>query len=88
MWGDNKERTGLPGAAGVIRNSQGERMLLEEIANRWNAKADEHNQWGNLGGDEKIEFAYKLGHIAGQLSAADAITEYRKITALNKENQW
>lgn len=29
----------------------------QQIVASWNAQADEHNQWGDLGDDEKIEWA-------------------------------
>lgn len=32
-----------------------------EIIARWNAQADEHNQWDELGEDEKIEWAFACG---------------------------
>ncbi len=32
-----------------------------EIIARWNAQADEHNQWDELGEDEKLEWAFACG---------------------------
>ena len=32
-------------------------MTYDEIRTAWNAQADEHNQWEELGEDEKIEWA-------------------------------
>lgn len=32
-------------------------MTYDEIRTAWNAQADEHNQWDELGEDEKIEWA-------------------------------
>ena len=32
-------------------------MTYDEIRTAWNAQADEHNQWDDLGEDEKIEWA-------------------------------
>lgn len=32
-----------------------------EIIARWNAQADEHNQWDELGEDEKVEWAFSCG---------------------------
>ena len=32
-------------------------MNYDEIKNVWNAQADEHNQWDELGEDEKVEWA-------------------------------
>lgn len=29
----------------------------DQVVAAWNAQADEHNQWGELGEDEKIEWA-------------------------------
>ena len=36
-------------------------MTYQEIVSEWNEQSDGYNQWDNLGEDEKIEFAYKLG---------------------------
>ena len=36
-------------------------MTYEEIRHAWNAKADENNQWNDLGEDEKVEWAARLG---------------------------
>lgn len=33
-------------------------MTYNEIKAAWNAQADEHNQWDELGEDEKIEWAF------------------------------
>lgn len=54
-------------------------MQHSDIINAWNQLADEYNQWDNLGEDEKVEFAYKLGHVAGQNFAADAMVKLREI---------
>ena len=35
-------------------------MKYEEIRHAWNAQADEHNQWDELGEDEKIEWAARV----------------------------
>ena len=35
-------------------------MKYDEIRHAWNAQADEHNQWGELGEDEKIEWAARV----------------------------
>ena len=32
----------------------------QQVVASWNAQADEHNQWGDLGEDEKIEWAFSL----------------------------
>ena len=32
-------------------------MTYNEIKLAWNAQADKHNQWGELGEDEKVEWA-------------------------------
>jgi hypothetical protein len=37
-------------------------MTYPEIIEKWNAQADEYNQWDNLSEEEKIEFACQ-GHI-------------------------
>ena len=36
-------------------------MTYEEIRQAWNAQADENNQWNDLGEDEKVEWAARLG---------------------------
>ena len=36
-------------------------MKYDEIRHAWNAQADEHNQWDELGEDEKIEWAARFG---------------------------
>ena len=35
-------------------------MNSQEIISAWNAQADDHNQWCELGEDEKLEWAYSL----------------------------
>ena len=35
-------------------------MTYDEIRFAWNAQADEHNQWDELGEDEKIEWAARV----------------------------
>ena len=35
-------------------------MKYDEIRHAWNAQADEHNQWDELGEDEKIEWAARV----------------------------
>ena len=35
-------------------------MTYDEIRTAWNAQADEHNQWDELGEDEKIEWAASI----------------------------
>ena len=35
-------------------------MKYDEIKTAWNAQADEHNQWDELGEDEKIEWAARV----------------------------
>lgn len=39
-----------------------EPLTYERIMAAWNAQADEHNQWDELGEDEKIEWAVKCAH--------------------------
>ena len=36
-------------------------MKYDEIKSAWNAQADENNQWNDLGEDEKVEWAARLG---------------------------
>lgn len=38
-------------------------MKYEEIRHAWNAQADEHNQWDELGEDEKIEWAARVAAV-------------------------
>ena len=35
-------------------------MTYDEIKAAWNAQADEHNQWDDLGEEEKIEWAASI----------------------------
>lgn len=35
-------------------------MTYDEIRTAWNAQADEHNQWADLGEDEKIEWSASI----------------------------
>jgi len=35
--------------------------IYQDIVDLWNGRADEWNQWPDLGEDEKIEFAYECG---------------------------
>lgn len=35
-------------------------MSIDELKALWSAQADEHNQWDDLGEDEKIEFAVSV----------------------------
>lgn len=44
----------------------------EQVTQAWNAQADEHNQWDDLGEDEKIEWAAKYGAAQALASAAGA----------------
>ena len=37
------------------------KLQAAAIVVAWNAQADEFNQWDELGEDEKVEFAAKLG---------------------------
>ena len=43
-------------------------MELQDIIDAWNSKADEHNQWGQLSGDEMVEFT--LQHIETKVKSA------------------
>lgn len=36
-------------------------MNIQKIIEIWNKQADEYNQWPDLGEDEKVEFAFRLG---------------------------
>ena len=36
-------------------------MNYKDIVTEWNKKADIHNQWEDLGEDEKVEFAFSCG---------------------------
>ncbi|MDR5785389.1 hypothetical protein P9281_02315 [Caballeronia sp. LP003] len=33
----------------------GEREVIEALTEKWNAQADQHNRWDELGCDEKLE---------------------------------
>lgn len=39
-------------------------LSYRHVVEAWNAQADEHNQWDNLGEDEKIEWAVKFAQAA------------------------
>lgn len=39
-------------------------MTEKELADLWNAQADEHNQWSDLGLDEKLEWATEVAREA------------------------
>ena len=48
-------------------------MTLDQIIEKWNAEADEHNQWDNLPVEEKIEWVYEtmqeeISNLSFQLS--------------------
>ena len=38
-------------------------MKYDDIKTAWNAQADEHNQWDELGEDEKIEWAASVAAV-------------------------
>lgn len=42
------------------------RMNELQIAEKWNAQADEYNQWADLSTDEQVEFAFKEGMLAAE----------------------
>ena len=50
-------------------------MNYYEIRFAWNAQADDHNQWGNLGEDEKVEWAARLGAAKERAARQAAQTE-------------
>ena len=58
-------------------------MTYEEIKDAWNAQADEHNQWDELGEDEKVEWAFDCG--AGLSMATPDLMKALKLIA-NSEN--
>lgn len=37
-------------------------MTYDQVVAAWNAQADKHNQWEELGEDEKIEWALKCAY--------------------------
>jgi len=43
-------------------------MQLQDIIAAWNAQADRHNQWQDLGADEMVEFT--LRHVESEARAA------------------
>ena len=58
-------------------------MTYDEIKLAWNAQADEHNQWDELGEDEKVEWAFDCG--AGLSMATPDLMKALKLIA-NAEN--
>src|SRR5574344_2312410 len=51
-------------------------MTYDEIKAAWNAQADEHNQWDDLGEDEKVEWAARLAAAkTAQLATVTAALE-------------
>lgn len=54
----------------VMNTNKHQHPSYEQVTHAWNAQADEHNQWDDLGEDEKIEWAAKYG--AAQALAAPA----------------
>ena len=50
-------------------------MTYEEIKDAWNAQADEHNQWDDLGEDEKIEWAASIAAAKERAARQAAQTE-------------
>ena len=57
-------------------------ITYEQVVTAWNAKADEYNQWSELGEDEKIEWAVACAKAApaAQGDAEDA-ARYRWLIA-------
>jgi len=43
-------------------------MQLQDIIEAWNSKADEYNQWQDLGAEEMVEFA--LRHVENEARSA------------------
>lgn len=56
-------------------------MTYEEIKDAWNAQSDEHNQWDDLGEDEKIEWAVS---IAAAKERAARIRAQEEVVALKE----
>lgn len=56
-------------------------MNYDEIKAAWNAQADEHNQWDDLGEDEKIEWA---ASIAAAKERAARIRAQEEVVALKE----
>ena len=50
-------------------------MNYDEIRHAWNAQADEHNQWDDLGEDEKIEWAASIAAAKERAARQAAQTE-------------
>lgn len=47
-----------------MTNTASTAPTYEQVIASWNAQADEHNQWGELGEDEKIEWAVACANAA------------------------
>ena len=50
-------------------------MTPQQIIDAWNAQADEANQWGALGEDEKLMWAYKQAIAEAALARQDVQDE-------------
>ena len=49
-------------------------MTPQQIIDAWNAQADEANQWGALGEDEKLMWAYKQATAEAKKQEPDDLT--------------
>jgi hypothetical protein len=54
-------------------------MTKPDFAGTWNAQADEHNQWSDLGESERLSWAYRMGLD----EAVDLIAETCRVRLLN-----
>jgi len=57
-------------------------MTANEIISKWNAEADEFNQWDELCEDKKVEFAFKCG-----VDSVKLVQENQMVTLANIINQ-
>ena len=66
-------------------------MKYDDIKTAWNAQADEHNQWDELGEDEKVEWAARFGagkeRTARQAAQAEVADLKGRIARLGVEHR-
>ena len=57
-------------------------MNYEDIIAAWNNQADKHNQWSDLGEDEKLEWAMSLEREACAKTCEEMWTGYGDLGAI------